>query len=197
MTDVPDYIAGARALLAATTSDCTIDGAPAVVIRIAELNDLVARVHQAEAAARTTPDNPPTSGDAADNPAPYRVCTACPSCDHTLLPDGTCEWCPAEAAPATADDGLLHSAISRLKELVEWRTAEVLRLTELTAQYADRAIANGKRAEQATAAIARVRAVQPYTARTHGDRSQGYLLGWNAAREAAHAALEAQEADRA
>jgi hypothetical protein len=65
-------------LLAA--SDCTIDGEPAVVVRVAELNDLVARVHRAEAAAGTAPDN------------------------------------PAVAAPATADDGLREQYAAAIDE---------------------------------------------------------------------------------
>ncbi|MFJ8727786.1 hypothetical protein [Streptomyces sp. NPDC093269] len=51
------------------------------------------------------------------------------------------------------------------------------------------------RAEQAEAAIARVRAITPYQQPIHGDRSKGVQIGWDAALKAVHDALQQPQED--
>lgn len=50
-----------------------------------------------------------------------------------------------------------HQGQKRMQQRAEAAEAEVVRLTELVGRYADRGIANGERAEEAEAALARVR----------------------------------------
>lgn len=71
--------------------------------------------------------------------------------------------------------------------------ADRIRLDDLTSNQLDALYARAEGAEQQ---LATVRAIEPYSLPTAGDRSVGYRMGWDACLTAVQAALE-RPAERA
>jgi ribosomal protein L34E len=230
--DVPDYIAGARALLANDVQGrCPACGCTRLLLGEGGYVTCP-RIDCPEPDAASTllegPDAQPDETARCPKLEPHAShmwtwreegvdCPGLPSANATTRHVGT----SAVAAPATADDGLRERYAAAISAKIDGTEgcANGHRLADAVMAVRDRrmeqlaARAEGversvqllttdllnvaQQREQAEATVTRVRAIQPYTARTHGDRSEGYRNGWNAARDAIATALDGPGADHA